>query len=77
MNLLDAPRNSTLKIVSISNEKLLSDALRFGIEAGEIIKVINKLPNGPVVIQKNQQQIAIGKELAKVIEVKIVWLVLC
>lgn len=72
MNLLDAPRNSTLKIVSISNEKLLSDALRFGIEAGEIIKVINKLPNGPVVIQKNQQQIAIGKELAKVIEVKIV-----
>ena len=71
MNLLNAPKGSPLIILKISEEKLLSDALRFGIEDGETIEIINKLPGGPVVIQKNQQQIAIGCELAKAIEVRI------
>ncbi|MBI1858679.1 MAG: ferrous iron transport protein A [Candidatus Melainabacteria bacterium] len=70
MQLVDAPNNTDLKVVSIKDEKLLSDAYRFGIEEGEIVKIINKLPNGPIVIQKNEQQIAIGRELAKAIEVE-------
>lgn len=72
MNLENAPNKSLLEIISISNAKLLEDALRFGIEAGNSIKVVNKLPGGPIVIQKNQQQIAIGRELARAIEVSIV-----
>ena len=71
MNLEDAPKKSILEIVSINQEKLSEDAMRFGIECGECVKIINKLPGGPIVIQKNQQQIAIGRELAKAIEVKI------
>ncbi len=72
MNLEDAPKKSILEVVSINQEKLSEDAMRFGIEAGECIQIINKLPGGPIVIQKNQQQIAIGRELAKAIEVRIV-----
>ena len=72
MNLEDAPKKSTLKIISIGQEKLSEDAMRFGIECGECVQIINKLPGGPIVIQKNQQQIAIGKELAKAIEVLVV-----
>ena len=71
MNLLDAPRSSILEVTSINQNKLAEDAMRFGIEAGECIRIINKLPGGPIVIQRNQQQIAIGRELAKAIEVKI------
>ena len=71
MNLENAPKKSPLEIVSINQSKLSEDALRFGIEPGEIIQIVDKLPAGPVVIQKNQQQIAIGRELAKAIEVKI------
>ncbi len=71
MNLIEAPSKVSLVIVRISEEKLLNDALRFGIEDGETVEIINKLPGGPVVVQKNQQQIAIGRELAKVIEVRI------
>lgn len=71
MNLENAPNKSALEIVSIANEKLFEDAMRFGIEAGEVVRIINKLPGGPIVIQKNQQQIAIGRELAKAIEVRI------
>ena len=72
MNLESAPKNQALEVVSISEEKLLTDAMRFGIEIGECITIINKLPGGPIVIQKNQQQIAIGRELAKVIQIKVV-----
>jgi len=70
VNLESAPNKSLLEIVSISNAKLLEDALRFGIEVGEEIQIVNKLPGGPIVIQKNEQQIAIGRELAKAIEVR-------
>lgn len=69
MNLESAPKKQNLEIVSINEGKLSEDALRFGIEVGECVQIISKLPGGPVVIQKSQQQIAIGRELAKVIEV--------
>lgn len=72
MNLEEAPNKSLLEIISISNEKLLEDALRFGIETGEMVRIVNKLPGGPVVIQKNEQQIAIGRELANGIQVKVI-----
>ncbi len=71
MNLESAPKKQLLEVISISQEKLSEDAMRFGIEAGECVQIVNKLPGGPIVIQKNQQQIAIGRELARVIEVKI------
>ena len=71
MNLIDAPCKSLLEVVSIKQDKLNEDELRFGIESGEYIQIINKMPACPIVIQKNQQQIAIGREPAKAIEVKI------
>ena len=71
MNLEEAPKLTILEIISIAQEKLSEDAMRFGIEDGEAVKIINKLPGGPIVIQKNQQQIAIGRELARAVEVKI------
>ena len=72
MNLEDAPNKSVLEIVSINQSKLSEDAMRFGIEAGECVQIINKLPGGPIVIQRNQQQIAIGRELARAIIVRII-----
>jgi len=42
---------------------------RFGIEEGQIITCIAK--PGPVVIQRNQQEIAIGKNLSKQICIKL------
>ena len=71
MNLEDAPKKINLEIIAINQEKLSSDAMRFGIEPGESVRIINKLPGGPIVIQRNEQQIAIGRELARAIEVKI------
>ena len=72
MDLEKAPKKTKLEIVSIKELKLSEDALRFGIEPGEYVQIVHKLPSGPVVIQKNQTQVAIGQELAKAIEVKVI-----
>lgn len=71
MNLEEAPNKSILEVISVKGEKLSNDAMRFGIEAGKTLQIINKLPGGPIVIQKNQQQIAIGRELARAVEVRV------
>jgi len=72
VNLESAPIKQELEIVSIGESKLMEDALRFGIEAGACVRIVNKLPGGPIVIQKNQQQIAIGRELARAIQVRLI-----
>jgi len=71
VNLETAPKNHPLEVVSIFQSKLQEDAIRFGIEQGEVVSIVNKLPGGPIIIQKNIQQIAIGRELAKSIEVRL------
>lgn len=71
MVLLEAKKGQLVEITLINNDSLSNDSYRFGIEAGNKILVVNKLPNGPVVIQRSEQQIAIGKELAEKIEVKL------
>ena len=70
IKLSNAKVGSTFEVVSISDEKLLSDAMRFGIEVGSRLQVIAKLPGGPIVIQKGEQQIAIGKDLAETIKIR-------
>jgi Fe2+ transport system protein FeoA len=39
-------------------------AIRFGIGEGSAILCVEKLPKGPVIIQKGRQEIAIGRKLA-------------
>ena len=43
---------------------------RFGIEEGQMITCVAK--PGPVVICKNQQEIAIGRDLSKQIYIKVI-----
>jgi len=57
-----------LKFIDTSNIKLFSS--RFGIEEGQLVTCIAK--PGAVVISKNQQEIAIGKDLSRQIYVKVI-----
>ncbi|MCK7483754.1 MAG: ferrous iron transport protein A [Candidatus Moduliflexus flocculans] len=43
---------------------------RFGIEKGQVVTCVGK--PGPVIIQKKQQEIAIGKDLSRQVLVKVV-----
>ncbi len=44
-------------------------ALRFGVNPGSRIMVERKIPGGPVIVLKDQLEIAVGPEIALAIEV--------
>jgi ferrous iron transport protein A len=70
MTLSQAKRGQILKIVAIPQEQIRAQAIRFGIGTGSRVECGEKLPDGPVVIFRGKQQIAIGRRLAENIMVE-------
>lgn len=70
MTLDRVKKGSRCRIVSIPSESVRAQALRFGIAEGEVVTCAEVIPAGPVVISKNRQEIAIGRRLARQIEVE-------
>lgn len=66
--LYDIKKGKNVKIIKFKNPEVKLNSSRFGIEPGQTVKLIEKFGN--VVIQINQQQIAIGKKLSKEIIVE-------
>ena len=64
-------KGNTVKVIKLPDGNIKSQLIRFGIVEGDILKCIERLPGGTVVIQKNRQEIALGFELAKKIKVVI------
>ncbi|MBM7622723.1 FeoA family protein [Sporohalobacter salinus] len=72
MILTEAQREDRLEIISIADSRIRVQAFRFGISKGAYIKCYEQIPQGPVIIKKNLQEIAIGRKLAEGIEVRLV-----
>lgn len=70
MTLDKSKKGQALKVISISNDMVRAQAMRFGIAEGEVVVCEEVLPAGPIVIRKNKQEIAIGRGLAKKIFVE-------
>ncbi len=58
-----------LTILSLPGNDYKIQLIRLGLSEGESVKCIERLPGGTIVIQKNRQEIAIGYELARKIEI--------
>ena len=66
ISLYAAKAGQWLKIHSLpSSGSLRAQFIRFGVNEGERVRIIERLPGGTVVLQKNRQQLAIGHLLAK------------
>ncbi len=72
MFLNNCRRGQTIKILSIADSMVRAQAIRFGIAEGEIVCCEEILPAGPVVLRKNNQEIAVGRGLASRIKVELV-----
>ncbi|MFZ7103466.1 MAG: FeoA family protein [Peptococcaceae bacterium] len=72
MVLADVKRGQTFKILSIPNEVVRAQAIRFGIAEGTVVTCDELIPAGPVIIKRNKQEIAVGYGLAKEILVEAV-----
>jgi Fe2+ transport system protein FeoA len=64
-----ARKRSRLIIRKIPDDKSRMQLIRLGLVEGDAICVVERLPGGTVVIEKNRRDIAIGASLAKTIRV--------
>jgi Fe2+ transport system protein FeoA len=72
MVLADVKKGQTFKILSIPNDIVRAQAIRFGIAEGAVVTCDELIPAGPVILKKNRQEIAVGYGLAKEILVEAV-----
>ncbi len=69
MTLGDGKDGQLLVVTKTDGDDITWQALRFGIGEGSQIQVQKNIPGGPVIISKNQLEIAIGRQLASRIQV--------
>ncbi|SFR08139.1 FeoA family protein [Desulfoscipio geothermicus] len=69
MTLDRVKKGQHIKILSIPDEMIRAQAIRFGIAEGAIVLCEEVVPAGPIVLRKNKQEIAIGRGLANRISV--------
>ncbi len=66
-----AKKGSALIVISLPSGETKAQLIRLGITEGDVVKCIERLPGGTVIVQKNRQEIAIGVELAKKIKISL------
>lgn len=70
MRLDKANRGQIVKITEIPNDRVRVQAIRFGLSEGAVVTCREVVPAGPVIVTRNKQEIAIGRNLAKTISVE-------
>lgn len=58
-------------IVEIGDDDIRMQAIRLGIVEGTALRCTEKIPAGPVIVKSRMQEIAIGRELAENIRVRL------
>ncbi|MDI6828353.1 MAG: ferrous iron transport protein A, partial [Armatimonadota bacterium] len=58
-----------LQIIAVPDD-IRSQLVRLGISEGSRVVCLEKIPFGPIILRSRRQEIAIGRELAKQIEVR-------
>jgi ferrous iron transport protein A len=66
-----AKKGHSLIVTKLPPGEIKSQLIRLGIGEGDLLKCIERLPGGTIVVQKNRQEIAIGFELAKKIKISL------
>lgn len=64
-------KGMSFTITDIPSGFLKAQLIRLGICAGEQVSCLERLPGGTIVVKKNRQEIAIGKDLALKISVRV------
>ncbi len=70
MLLSQTDSNQKVEILSIGDSNLKINLLKLGIQEGDVVQVSHKVSRGPIILQHRSQEIAIGNENLKNIEVR-------
>lgn len=72
VSLSKVKKGSVVKVIEVHDGTNSAQLIRLGIHKGELIRCLEKLPGGTIVVEKNRQEIALGVALAEAIHVKYV-----
>lgn len=70
MTLDQVRRGATVRIISIPNGEYRTQLIRLGIGEGSQVRCGERLPLGPLVLQCHRQEVAVGRSLARCIQVR-------
>jgi len=70
MTLDQVRKGAVVRILTIANEEERSQLIRLGIGEGSRVSCAERLPLGPLVVRCHRQEIALGRKLARRIEVR-------
>lgn len=59
-----------MEIAGIEDVHARVNALRFGMAEGAVVQCVTRIPAGPIVLRSGRQEIAVGRSLAKRIQVR-------
>ncbi len=72
MTLFDAPKGTWLEVTMLKSEKLQGKLAGHGLFIGDRLRVLRAAPmDGPLLVEVNGRQIALGREVVKEILVEI------
>jgi Fe2+ transport system protein FeoA len=63
-------KGDRIEIISVDDAHARVQALRFGVAEGACVECVTRVPAGPLVIKSGRQEIAVGRSLAKRINVR-------
>lgn len=69
--LTEVPRGRKAIVLEVPVGKSRDQLIRLGIHAGEVVRCLQRLPGGTMLIEKHRQEIAIGVALAGAIKVRL------
>jgi Fe2+ transport system protein FeoA len=68
--LADARAGQHFVVTRVDDAAARVTALRFGMAEGACVHCTTRIPAGPIVLRSGRQEIAVGRELAKLIGVR-------
>jgi Fe2+ transport system protein FeoA len=71
LTLADAKEGAKLVVTATVGEEVTIQALRFGIGEGAVISIGKNIAGGPVIVIRSQMELAVGRQLARFIEVSV------
>lgn len=63
------PVGCAARILAIDDEAARRQLIRLGFEVGAEVVVVSRIPFGPVVLQRRDRQVALGRALARRVRV--------
>jgi ferrous iron transport protein A len=72
MKLIEVPLGERARLISVEDVSLRAKLIQYGLYPGDSLRVLRLAPfGGPVLIEVNDREIALGRALAKKILVEI------